>query len=316
MPNFDGGHYFLTALIPIVQDTLVEQDGMKHSPIQLVRSALSTLPTSLQTPVTERMGLNSPFARTRRTHLARFVVIDQAMYNGRDPKDAIKVHILKQNPVVPQPQDSLSCPFLLFVADFDAASGDAAELTSYLTGLWSSMEAELRAFLQYCVAFDRVKDAASFARYIERCQIETTMPFNDYWTIAPPLKSLTKMLLTLVGVSTVIGGGLGWVLASGGAWLGTLFAILAGLLVGFAVGAFVFYRIVMAYGKRPFPPAPNSDLPSVLKALYLQQRFTQLVIDTQGKSDEDLYHAFGAFVATHRPADTAAPTQTPGVIHS
>src|SRR5438067_12046258 len=109
MPNFDGGHYSLTALVPIVQDVRIEHEGLKHSPIQMVRGVLSTLPTALQTQATERMGLNSPFSRATRTHLARFVIIDQVMYNGRDPKDAIKVHILNQNPIVPQPQDSLSC---------------------------------------------------------------------------------------------------------------------------------------------------------------------------------------------------------------
>ena len=89
MPNFDGGHYFLTALIPIKTGILVEDDGMRRSPVQLVRHALATLPTALQTQATEKIGINSPFARNTRTHLSRFVVINDVMYNARDPVDAI-----------------------------------------------------------------------------------------------------------------------------------------------------------------------------------------------------------------------------------
>ena len=47
--------------------------------------------TALQTPATEHIGLNSPFARDGRTHFARFAVIDDAAYNGRDQRDRDRV---------------------------------------------------------------------------------------------------------------------------------------------------------------------------------------------------------------------------------
>jgi len=80
------------------------------------------------------------------------------------------------------PQDHLTHPFLLFAADFDAASGAESERDSYLGELWDTMGDKLREILTYCEGFDaKVTDAASFAKYIASCQIETTMPFNDYW---------------------------------------------------------------------------------------------------------------------------------------
>jgi len=43
------------------------------------------------------------------------------------------------------------------------------------------MEAELREIFTHCVGFDGVNDRCLSRKYIARCQIETTMPFNDYY---------------------------------------------------------------------------------------------------------------------------------------
>ena len=93
MPNFDGGHYFLTALIPIKSAEYVEQGGRKNSPVHMVRDALAVLPKARQSPVTEQTAFNSPFARNTRTHFARLVVIDDVINNGRNPVNALKVAI-------------------------------------------------------------------------------------------------------------------------------------------------------------------------------------------------------------------------------
>ncbi len=45
------------------------------------------------------------------------------------------------NLTVAQPQDHLTCPFLLFAADFDAKSGADEERDSYLVELWNTMGA-------------------------------------------------------------------------------------------------------------------------------------------------------------------------------
>jgi hypothetical protein len=175
------------------------------------------------------------------------------------------------------------------------------------------MADELRDVFRFCVGFDAVADAPSFARYVQRCQIETTMPFNDYWVSTPPLKSEAKLFIGLLVAGSVTGGGIGGTLGAGGwSWLTVLPGALAGLLVALVS----VYAIIMVRGQWPLPTAPHSDLPSVLKALYLQQRFTELVIDLQGEGDQVIHDRFASFVATHRPTDFQAPTQMPGVVRS
>src|SRR6185436_4065512 len=126
MPNFDGGHYFLTALIPIRTD-LIELDGLRNSPVYLVRESLSLLPPAMQSKAAEEIGLNSPFAKNLRTHFTRFAVIDDVSWNGRVPVNPLVVAAKGLNPVVGGAYDELTCPFLLWAVDFDAASGEAKE---------------------------------------------------------------------------------------------------------------------------------------------------------------------------------------------
>ncbi|MCP5083253.1 MAG: hypothetical protein GY948_16310 [Alphaproteobacteria bacterium] len=111
MPNFDAGTYFLTVLAPVklgmvpnnftaranswdarfrsaIKDELqsadeAENDDNPGSWRQRLRMVLATLPTAAQSPATERTKRESPFARNRRNHLARFVVVDDVVYNGR-----------------------------------------------------------------------------------------------------------------------------------------------------------------------------------------------------------------------------------------
>lgn len=311
MPNFDGGHYFLTVLAPIDTTRLSERRGVKSSAVHVVRDVLATLPTALQSPATEALGLNSPFSRSRRTHLARFVVIDDVVYNGRDRRDALPVALFGPNPVIAEAEDKLTSPYLLFVADFDARSDNAEELKAYLAELWSVMEAELRLVFGHCVGFDRVTNAASFQDYIVRCQIETTMPFNDYWVTPPPLISLKPLLLRVlaaVAVTAVVL--LGVLVASGWSWPGAVLLAL-GALLGLLI---IPYAIVMQHGRKPLPTAPGSDLPSVLKALYLQRNFTGFAIAAQGQDDAAVYDLFGKFIAEHQPTNLQNPTQEPGVI--
>ena len=155
MPNFDGGHYFLTVLAPIRTDVLVPAGGVTCSPVSAVFHALATLPTALQSPVTQAIGINSPFSRNRRTHFARFAVLTDVVFNGRIGADSIHVAISGTNSTVAQPVDELNCPYLMFTADFDARSGEESELRSYLDELWRTMETELRDIFDACLATAR-----------------------------------------------------------------------------------------------------------------------------------------------------------------
>jgi hypothetical protein len=321
MPTFDGGHYFLTALVPI--RTGVEKPGVDvTSPVHTLLKRLDMLPPAQQTPAC--CSRQSPFASNKRNHFVRFVIIDDVAYNGRDQDNSILTAARKINPVVGQQQDHLSCPFLLFAAEFDADSGAESERDSYLEELWQTMENDLRDIFRFCQGFDqRVTDAASFAKYIAACQIETTMPFNDYYVDPPDLAKWPGML----AVAAAVLGALallidcviwGWQLLKFGVFIWSWPLAIFGV-----VGILAAYAIVMAAGTRPFPAAPDAKLPIVLKALYLQRAFTRFAIDNQmlaagvdAPSAQQLHTAFAGFVAANRPDDPGSPTQAPGVIGS
>jgi len=333
MPNFDGGHYFLTALIPIKSAEYVEQDGRKNAHVHMVRNALAVLPKARQSPVTEQTGFNSPFARNTRTHFARLVVIDDVINNGRNPVNALKVAIgsrlgqasaVRLNPTTQQPYDQLSQPYLVFVADFDASSGDDGALKSYLRELWQTMREELCSVLEYCEGLDcKNASAETFYEYVKSCQIETTMSFNDYEyrLDTPGLRSISIPLLVAWAVAAVLAalaGLLGTLITVTRAW--PEFDTLTILWIAFAVLGlalfYVLYHYVLRCGTRPFATVPNTDLPSILKALYLQRRFTQFAIDSQGLDEASLHAGFAKFLVDHKPDDVVACTQVPGVIRS
>jgi hypothetical protein len=329
MPDFDGGHYFFTALVPVCNKGIVQHEAaksapggeadapMRSSPIHMVREALETLPTALQSHAAEEIGIQSPFARSPYTHFARFVVLDQPFYNGRDHSDALGnaikgalgqgVDLLDAGPV-----DTLACPYLLVMIDFDPIDpSGAGEPRGYFEHLWAVMAEELKAVFEYCYGFSKVTDAAGFADFLLPCQIETTMPFNDYWVGAPPLKSMSAVPLLLVLVAALA-------LAIGVTvyehwhwWIAPLLA-----LPLLAAGVAIDIWLIVRRAATPFPAAPDSTLRDVLKALYLQQAFTRFAVQWQGADPPALGAAFRAFLATSRPADLAGPTQVPGVIRS
>jgi hypothetical protein len=316
MPTFDGGHYFLTVLVPVKTKPI--QDGSAWtSPVHALRKQLAMLPTAAQSPACG--GGQSPFARNTRNHFVRFAMIDNVAYNGREQGNVLWTIIRNINPMVAQPQDHLTCPFLFFGAEFDAASGAAAERDSYLATLWATMEPELRKIFIHCENFDSVNDAASFAKYIARGQIETTMSFNDYYPEdrddiikSLPVWPYDKYLIPAgVGLLSLAMGFIVWFFFCRG-----LMLLLVGAVV-LAAGLGLAYATLMAAGAKPFPP--GADLPTVLKALHLQRAFTHFAIDSQRlaadpASAPQLLAAFRDFVGVYQPDNLAAPTQAPGVI--
>ncbi|MCH8981127.1 hypothetical protein IH922_03805, partial [candidate division KSB1 bacterium] len=91
-------------------------------------------------------GKDSPFSRNKRTHLARFAVLDDVIYNGRNATDAI-LDAIRQGPssIIPQHIDSLNCPYLLFAADFDAATAGVPNIhIATVTGRYYAMDRDKR----------------------------------------------------------------------------------------------------------------------------------------------------------------------------
>ena len=304
MPNFDGGHYFLSALIPI-RDGLSPSPtdhGNSYSHTHALREILSILPTH-----NPRGGAPSdadhypaPFSLNRHTHFCRMVVIDDLTFVGRQHEDAILTAIQKRNPVIPGPVDHLPRDFLALIIDFDAPDGSAENLRSYLQELWDEIPGVLTAIFQHCKGFDHRSPQESFLRQVMNGQIETTMSFNDYywtgedglWQGSPSLPNkIPRVLLpplVAAGV-TIIGicwqGGLRWLV-----------------------------QRLIRIGMEPLPTAPRSDLPSVLKALYLQRHFVDFMIANQRSTAEQLQASFRSFLQEHKPHVVDTPSQQPGSI--
>ena len=338
MPNFDAGSYFLTTLAPIRKGATEDLDGSCVSFQQRLAITLSTLPTALQSPATERTGVQSPFARSLRTHLCRFAIIDDAVYNGRPPRNPVLTSLFGPDPIIADQPDRLNAAYLMFTAEIDAVTEDGAPLPASLTpaeqdavrdawarDIWRKMPDAVSAIWGNCVGFEAVDSPDGFARYLARCQVETTMPFHDYWIAPPDLKPLPVKLVAAVvalPLAALVLSLLGW---ATGAERVPLF----GLLVDWAPKATVLwallasvaavwgaYRYAMAHGARPFPPPAQADLPSVLKALFVQQRFADFAAAQQGADPDALHKAFGQFLADCKPEDATGPTQPPGVVRA
>jgi hypothetical protein len=171
------------------------------------------------------------------------------------------------------------------------------------------------------VGFEDVDTADEFAAYLEKCHVQTTMPFHDYYLELPKFNDLPiKLLIGAIAVPAGVAL-LALVLRILGyldmPWLGwsSLWTFVGALIVtALALVWAIWYA--NQNGEKPLPPAKYDDLPSVLKALYMQQKFADFAIDQQGASAQDLHAAFGAFVDQHKPSDKTGPTQKPGVISS
>jgi hypothetical protein len=66
------------------------------------------------------------------------------------------------------------------------------DLDTYLSGMWQSMEPEIKSIWQYCYGFEAVNDASSFIAYAHKCCMDASLFFvgsNDD-SLADQLKAL------------------------------------------------------------------------------------------------------------------------------
>ena len=336
MPNLDGGHYFLTVLAPIRVDIMIDPDeiGRSRSHRQMLAQKLALIATGKQTAESPPNAKPSPFALNTLNHLARFVIIHGPAFNGRMSGDALVGAVRAVNPLAPQPVDQLGTPFLLFAADIDAqAEGDP--LRAYTDQLWATMKRDLVIIFGHCVGFDGIDSAEGFYAYIKRCQIETTMPFNDYWPEGLDVKDKNLEIGALKPAGIAAGGAIAIWLAvlllhgvfavfgvhnAFAQWIATAakwgVVVVPLLIILVLLMAWGLYRKVFRQGMTPFPTAPGADLPSVLKSLFVQQHFTRFAIEAQGLGDAELHARFGAFLGAVKPGDALAPTQQAGEIRA
>jgi hypothetical protein len=146
-PNVSGQAYSLTVLTPVLEGR---------------ESALARRLNGLGS------GPQSPLAGVPGTHFARWVVIDDVVYEGRGERD------------------HLALARLLFTSNFDGA------LDAHLAGLGTGLGDTADAIWGECVGYPGRADAAAFAAYMRAHQIESSLFFGAYGdrTVAEVQRSL------------------------------------------------------------------------------------------------------------------------------
>jgi hypothetical protein len=142
MSNTSGQAYALMVMTPI-------RDGEE----QALRDYLAQLPT----------GPGSPLARLGTTHLGRWLVLHDLVYQGP-----------------PQDRDSLQSPYLIFTSNFDGA------LAPYLADLHEHLREEADEIWGRCIGYPGSDDADAFAAYLQHNQIDTTFFFSAYGDATVP----------------------------------------------------------------------------------------------------------------------------------
>jgi hypothetical protein len=102
-------------------------------------------------------GAASPLARVPGTHIARWVVIDDVIYQGAGQRK----------------RDRLS-PRLLFSSNFDG------DLAAYLEGLRTGMADEADAIWGHCQGYPGHADGPAFAAWMRAHQLEAALFFAAY----------------------------------------------------------------------------------------------------------------------------------------
>jgi hypothetical protein len=134
--NVSGQAYGLTVLTPIARG--------RESSLVRVLDALES-------------GEESPLADVPGTHFARWVVIDDVVYEG-----------------APQRRDHLDLGRLLFTSNFDG------EPASYLEALRTGLGGRADAIWGHCVGYPGSASADAFASYMRAHQVESSLFFAAY----------------------------------------------------------------------------------------------------------------------------------------
>lgn len=176
--NKSGNAYALTMLCPI-------KPGLEGNRIyaDLIRDRLESW----------NLGAMSPLAKVPNTYLCRFFVLDDLYTESLpgasfwDTLSDIRILPSNQERLAALPHtDHLQSRYLVFSSNLHG------DLDTYLSGMWQSMEGEIKSIWQYCYGFETVNDASSFVAYAHKCCMDASLFFmgsNDD-SLADQLKAL------------------------------------------------------------------------------------------------------------------------------
>ncbi len=102
-------------------------------------------------------GERSPLARVAGTHFARWVVIDDVVYEGP-----------------PQPRDALAAPRLLFTSNFDG------RLEPYLEALRTGLGEDADAIWSHCAGYPGREEPGAWSGWLRAHQVDSGLFFAAY----------------------------------------------------------------------------------------------------------------------------------------
>jgi len=167
------------------------------------------------------------------------------------------------------------------------------------------MAKELKSIFKHCYGFEGVTTAEHFFQYVKKCQLETTMPFNDYWAVTPNLSdfAFTRYLLP---------AGFALLIAVGAPFVGLGWVSIAALMVLGAI-VLVAWRSFTDKHTLRFRHHPLLRRGRICRQCSRRSTCSGVSpnwqLGSQGKSDEELYSEFGAFITKYRPDTVRTPTQ-------
>jgi len=112
---------------------------------------------------------NSPMAKVPNTYLCRFYVLNDVFYEGH-----------------PATEEHLKSKYLVFSSNY------YGKLETYLVNMWHCAQDDVQAIWQHCVAFEKVKSASDFVKYMKKCQVKNNLFFNG--STSDPLDEQLKSL--------------------------------------------------------------------------------------------------------------------------
>lgn len=167
--NISGSAYALTILSPI-RNGVVEGEEIAFA--DKVRDTLQNW----------NLRDNSPMTKVPQTYLCRYFVLDD-VYTESLPGGSALDTLNDWLPVVPDfirrwampHQDHLQSRYLVFSCNFHG--GPKGDVDGYLQGMWNAISSDIQTVWGYCYGFEAVRDAASFAAYMKKCQLPASLFF-------------------------------------------------------------------------------------------------------------------------------------------
>lgn len=169
MGNISGNAYALTILSPIRSGAVPGEEIAHADKVRDILQGWNLLP-------------NSPMTLVPQTYLCRYFVLDD-VYVESLPGASVLDTLTDLLPVVPDAirrwtlpaQDHLKSRYLVFSSNFHC--GPDGNVDAYLEGMWNAISDRIKEVWSHCWGFDQVRDAASFAAYMKKCQLSAALFF-------------------------------------------------------------------------------------------------------------------------------------------